>query len=116
MTSGSVTPEQLETFSDLSAAEIDEFVQAWSKLSADARYEIIRVMVETGEADIAKSFDRILAMVLSDNDPRVRRTAIRGLWEASSPTAVNSLIALLDSEADESVIRDHHSRRHRGTT
>jgi hypothetical protein len=71
----------MQNLSGLMGEEEARFSEAWSKLSAEVRREIIQTLGEMSEVDFEMDFAAIFRIAIQDTDPHVRAGAIDGLWE-----------------------------------
>jgi len=88
----------LTHISDLSRSEVGRFRAVWDSFSLERRLELISVMVEQAETNIHLNFHAILRSCLADDDARIRRLAIEGLWEDERVSLVQPLTMLLVSD------------------
>lgn len=85
----------LMALSDAGPAEVRLFKEIWDKVDVARRRKVVHWLVDIAEDNIEADFRAILRVCLGDSDPEVRATAIQGLWEDSSPTLADELVALL---------------------
>jgi HEAT repeat protein len=85
----------LAELSDLSRSQVAEFQAAWHDLRPNRRLELLTAMVEQAETNIHLIFHAALRACLADDDPRVRRLAIEGLWEDEKVSLVQPLSEML---------------------
>ena len=88
----------LTQMSDLSRSEVGQFCAAWDALLPERRLDLVAAMVEQAEANIHLNFHAILRSCLADEDARVRKMAVEGLWEDERVSLVQPLIALLAND------------------
>jgi HEAT repeat protein len=93
----------LKNLSDLSASELGQFQEAWQHYSGQRRHELARAMAAIAEDDATQSFTRIFDWLLDDNDPRIRRLAVDGLWEEAGLRHLPRFMQMLHEDADKDV-------------
>jgi hypothetical protein len=89
----------LTHMSDLTRSEVGQFRAVWEGLQPARRLELVAAMVEQAEANIHLNFHAILRSCLTDEDARVRKLAVEGLWEDERTSLVQPLVALLAGDA-----------------
>jgi HEAT repeat protein len=93
----------LHRFSDLSGSNLALFKTAWPKVSPERRLGLLEDMEELAEADSVVSFDEVAKTALSDNDSRVRASALRLLWECDDPKLIPTYLAMLEKDPEDVV-------------
>lgn len=87
--------------SNLDSQEAERVREVWAELPADLRAESASWLVKMAEADFTLNFNEIFRMAIEDEDARVRKVAIEGLWEDEDVRLVPRLTQRL--QEDESV-------------
>jgi HEAT repeat protein len=98
-----VSMSNLYHLSDLAGADLAALERTWAELPAERRQNILHDLNEIGEANFEVSFEAVFRLGLDDEDPEVRATAIRALWESEDPTLIAPLIDFLATDPDEHV-------------
>ena len=93
----------LFALSNLHATALAELAKAWPALHAEQRTTIVARLVEIAEVDFEVDFSEVFRMCLDDADPRVRTSAIEGLWEVEDVRLVRPLVRALTEDAFEIV-------------
>jgi HEAT repeat protein len=100
--SGSIRSELL-AYSDLSRAAMAEFRARWAVLHDSEREILTASLAELAELSVDVNFNRVFRDLLCDENPRIRRMAITGLWEDSNPDLPGMFFELLGSDPDTDV-------------
>jgi HEAT repeat protein len=96
-----LTRSVLFALSNLHSQALARLAEVWPSLLVDRRVEIVSRLVEMSEADFEVDFGEVFWMCLDDADPRVRASAIEGLWEVEEARLVRPLVrALTEDESD----------------
>jgi HEAT repeat protein len=93
----------LFALSNLHSTALAELAKAWPNLLVERRIEVVTQMVELSEADFEVDFGQVFWMCLDDADPRVRASAIEGLWEVEEVRLVRPLVRALIQDASAMV-------------
>ncbi len=93
----------LRCFSDLSPRDLREFTGLWQEIPLARKQSLLEDLEDITENDTLVCFDEVAKAVLNDEDPTVRVTAIRLLWESDDYKIVPAIIELMDSDPDEGV-------------
>ena len=93
----------LRNLSELNAAEMVQFQDAWPRFSTERRHELLRAMVALAEEHIEYNYNIIFAWTMDDADPRNRVLAIEGLWEDRNPGHLGRLQEMLIHDEDVDV-------------
>ncbi len=86
--------------SDLTDADGVTFRDVWFMLDDERRRNLMRQMVEIGEANFEFDYSGVGWIALDDSDPVVREAAIEALWESESTTVLHRLLEM--AQWDES--------------
>lgn len=95
-----VAMSNLYHLSDLSGADLAALERTWAELPTERRQNILADLNEIGEANFEVTFEAVFRLGLDDEDPEVRATAIRALWESEDPTLIAPLIDFLRTDPD----------------
>ncbi len=87
--------------SNLNNEEEERVRDVWAQLPPDLRVEAASWLVRMAEADFTLDFSQIFRLGMEDDDERVRKTAIEGLWEEEDVRLVPYLAQCL--REDDSV-------------
>jgi hypothetical protein len=93
----------LFALSNLHSKALTELAKAWPALPIERRTEIISLLVEMAEADFEVDFSEVFRMCLDDADPRVRTSAIEGLWEVEDVRLIRPLVRALTEDTSDLV-------------
>ena len=96
-------PTYMHQFSDLDGVNLEALTVVWPQVSPDRRAALLDDLEELAEADTLVSFNNVARMAMTDPDPRVRRTAIRLLWEDEDPRLAAPLINVMQTDPDNLV-------------
>ena len=94
-------PADLPYLSGLLKEESERFSHVWSALPLDVRRELIDFLTHLAEADFEMDFTAIFRIAMYDADPRVRATAIEGLFEDQDVRLVPQFIHILQAAEDD---------------
>ncbi len=86
-----------------SAAEAALFQQRWPELPFVDRRKVMRILVESAEANFEMDFGALFRYALTDPDDEVRFLAVEGLWEEEDAWLVAPLIRLLLNDPSDDV-------------
>jgi len=95
-----VAMANLYHLSDLAGADLAALERTWAELPTERRQNILQDLNEIGEANFEVTFEAVFRLGLDDEDPEVRATAIRALWESEDPTLIAPLIDFLNTDVD----------------
>jgi len=93
----------LYTLSSPDKAQLAQFKAIWGTLPADRRAATMQHLVDLGGDVFEVDFSAIFRVGLTDADPAVRASAVRGLWEDIDPALIAPLLNLLQNDASEAV-------------
>lgn len=94
-------PDDLPYLSGLLQAESERFRRLWSALPLDVRRELVNLLTHLAEADFEMDFTAIFRIAMYDADPKVRATAIAGLFEEQDVRLVPQFIHILQEAQDD---------------
>jgi len=99
------TPDQAPLYylSNLEAEEAERVRAAWAELRTSVRLELTSRLVKMAEADFTLNFGAVFRMAMEDEDARVRKAAIEGLWEDEDVRLVPPLVRRLLQDESASV-------------
>ncbi len=89
-------PTYLHQFSDLEGTDLEALKTVWSQINPRRRFALLEDLENLAESDTLVSFESLGRFALQDEDPHVRRTAIRVLWEAEDPSLASVFLKMLD--------------------
>jgi hypothetical protein len=95
----------LFALSNLHSSSLAQLTEAWPTLPIDRRLDVITQLVEMSEADFEVDFSQVFRFCLDDADPRVRTSAIEGLWEVEDVRLIRPLVRAL-VEDESSLVRE----------
>ncbi len=95
-----VAMSNLYHLSDLAGADLAALERTWAELPTERRQNILADLNEIGEANFEVTFEAVFRLGLDDEDPEVRATAIRALWESEDETLIAPLIDFLHTDPD----------------
>lgn len=93
----------LFALSNLHSKALAQLAETWPTLPADRRAEIAALLVEMAEVDFEVDFSEVFRLCLDDADPRVRASAIEGLWEAEDVRLIRPLVQALTEDPSDLV-------------
>lgn len=94
---------RLVSLSNLAPEELSTLVKVWPSIAVDRRRSILEELVDLAEDNVELNFDAIFLAALEDDDPEVRWTAVRGLWEYQGRDLIEPLVALLHYDVEAQV-------------
>jgi HEAT repeat protein len=97
---------QLTGLSNLDDEEAERFTGAWSETEGGRRLSIVNELEDLAEDNVELNFDVVFKTALHDDDPQVRATAIRGLYEYERPDLIPVLADILRDDTDADVRRE----------
>lgn len=96
----SFPPRYLPRFSDLEAADLDEFVKAWPSVPADRKRQLLKKLKELFEDDTLLSFEGLASKILTDEDSQVRSLALQLLFDTANTRLIPDLIKILQNDPE----------------
>jgi len=96
-------PGYLYRFSDLEANEIAMLEEVWGKLPLQRRQALLEDLEQIGSDDMLLSFEAVGRYALKDEDPKVRKLAVRILHEYELPDLVSTFVQMLKVDSNEEV-------------
>lgn len=97
------SPIHLRRFSDMNQVDLDALKIAWPQIDPNRRANLLEDLEELSVADTLTCFDDLCFMILDDEDPRVRATALRLLWETNQLSFSDRLTEILRKDNDATV-------------
>ena len=91
-------------FSDIPKEDLDLLAEVWPEVWVERRRGLLEDMENLAEGDTLLFFDPVAIMCLKDEDPVVRATAIRLLWQSQEEDLVPLFLTLL-KEDPEAIVR-----------
>jgi HEAT repeat protein len=102
-TDSPLKPRFLYRLSDLDNDELFAFQQTWPKLPLWRRQAMMEDLEQLGMADDLLDYEAISRHTMQDEDPRVRLSAIRILWEYETDDLIPAFQKILESDPDGEV-------------
>jgi hypothetical protein len=96
-------PGYLYRFSDLEAKEIAMLEDVWGTLPMQNRQALMENLEQIGSEDMLLSFEAIGRFTLKDDDPKVRKLAVRILHEYELPDLISIFLQMLETDSNEEV-------------
>ncbi len=93
----------LHRFSDLSGSDLAQFKNIWAKVETNRRAAILEDLEELAESDTVVSFDELAKFSLADDEPRVRETALRLLWENEDKKLIPTYLNMMEKDVNAMV-------------
>lgn len=94
---------ELRKLTEYDYSDQAEFFEAWINVIPERRDEIVRSLVDLAEDNVDSDFRLVLSWILDDPDAQVRKVAIEGLWEETSPRVMRRVIELVENDPDYDV-------------
>jgi HEAT repeat protein len=94
---------KLANLNQLSPDERAQFEQTWPAIDVDRRLQIITDLNDLAEDSPELNFDAVYLESLQDDDARVRKAALDGLWEYEERGLIPTLIELMHDDDDVGV-------------
>ncbi|MEA3459134.1 MAG: HEAT repeat domain-containing protein [Chloroflexota bacterium] len=98
-----ISTSDLYGLSGMGEKEMKRFVQAWSKVPIERRRRILKLLVELTEFSFVVDFGAAFRLCLTDEDAKVRKTAIEGLWEDKDVVLMDTLVRMLKNDPSAQV-------------
>lgn len=99
-------PFAISKLVNLSAIGPDEsslFTEVWMEMDLVRRQRLVDELIDLAEDSVELSFHAVYLIALADRDAALRRRAIQGLWEYEGRDLIDSLVGLVESDADAAV-------------
>jgi HEAT repeat protein len=96
-------PRFLYRLSDLEAVELKQLAAVWPKVPPWRRLALMEDIEQLSENDTLLSFVSLASFAVQDEDPKVRLTAVRTLWNYEDPSLVSIFLNLIDSDSQAEV-------------
>ena len=96
-------PVYLHSFSDINPRELSALKHIWPEVSAKRRQALLEDLEELAEVDTLVSFEDVAKMALKDENPKVRSSAIRLLWEIQDKKLIPVFINLMKNDPEVEV-------------
>jgi HEAT repeat protein len=93
----------LYRLSDLDAEELSTFKETWPKMPSSRRQALMEDLEQLGMADDLLSYEAISRYTMNDEDPRVRLSAIRILWEYDTEDLIPAYLRILETDPEDPV-------------
>lgn len=96
-------PRYLYRFSDLDRGDLSQLRDIWDRVSSWRRQALLEDLEQLGENDYLLSFEALGRFALQDEDPKVRTTAVRVLWEYEEQDLIPYFLNLMNKDSDLNV-------------
>ena len=93
----------LHRFSDLNPADLQALKDVWEQVPAIRRAVLLEDLEDLYDSDTLMSFDELARFALTDENARVRASALRLLWDYQGKDLIPALTQLLEKDPDEVV-------------
>jgi hypothetical protein len=93
----------LQRLSALRRDQADQLGRRWDATDVRRRRKLVQELADLQEDNVEVNFDAVFLLGLKDNDPDVRMTSVRGLWENESADLIGPLTALVAGDSDAAV-------------
>jgi HEAT repeat protein len=100
---GEAAITDLAQLSELGPEQTTAFLAVWPEIELRKRRWLITELIDLAEDNVDLNFDAVFTIALGDRDAEVRRDAIRGLWEHEGRELIDTLVGLLEHDADAGV-------------
>lgn len=90
----------LYRLSDLDAEELEAFKENWPKMPSWRRQALMEDLEQLGMADDLLSYEAISRHTMNDEDPHVRLSAIRILWEYDTEDLIPAYLKILETDPE----------------
>lgn len=94
---------KLVNLSGLRGEELTDFREAWARMTAERRRQVMAELVDLAEDTAELNFDAAYFAGLEDADDAVRLNAVRGLWEYEDRDLIRPLLSLLRTDPSAEV-------------
>jgi HEAT repeat protein len=98
-----LNPRFLYRLSDLGTDELTSFKQTWPKIPSWRRQALMEDLEQLGMADDLLDYEAISRHTMQDEDPLVRLSAIRILWEYETEDLIPDYLKLLETDPESEV-------------
>ncbi len=95
----------LYNLSKLTQESLEIFKETWPTINDERRQSVTQELLEISETNFEVDFDPVFLLVMTDTDPLVRVTAVKGLWEYEHPSLIRPLIHLLKTD-NAAIVRE----------
>ncbi|HSG25131.1 MAG TPA: HEAT repeat domain-containing protein [Anaerolineales bacterium] len=93
----------LSRMSGLEGVELEQLVETWPQVSPLRRQRLLEDIESLTDGSFLMEFDEVFKLGLDDENPQVKQTAIRGLWENEEPAVGLKLIHILQNDPNPEV-------------
>jgi hypothetical protein len=97
---GELAPELIGALSHLISSDLDAVADAWCRLLAERRLEILTQLARAERQQPRHDFNAIYGVALNDTDPRVRRLAVDSIVTENGPVLLDRLITMAVDDPD----------------
>lgn len=93
----------LSSLSGLEGIELEQLEETWPQITPLRRQRLLEDMESLTDGSFIVEFDQVFKLGLEDENPQVKLTAIRGLWETDDPTVALELMEILETDPNPEV-------------
>ena len=101
--SESFPAKYLSRMSGLEGMDLEQLEETWPQITPLRRQRLLEDMESLTDGSFLVEFDEVFKLGLDDENPQVRQTAIRGLWECEDPSVALQLINILQNDPNTEV-------------
>lgn len=95
-----LNPRYLYRLSDLNSVEYKELKEIWTKISIWRRRALVEDLEALGENDFLLTFEAVARLGLKDDDPLVRMTSVRMLWDYEDQDLSGIFLEMAEKDTD----------------
>lgn len=96
-------PAMWNQFSDLLSADIRLLKEKWELVETPRKIALLQDLASLMDYDFQVNFDSFAKACLNDDEPMVRASAIRLLFEYDNKDMIDLMVDILENDADEEV-------------
>ncbi len=93
----------LPRLSGLEGLELEQLAEVWPEILPLRRQRLLEDMELLTDDSFIVNFDEVFKLGLEDENPEVKKTAIRGLWESDEPSVAIAFLEILQSDPNSDV-------------
>ncbi|MCH7662528.1 MAG: HEAT repeat domain-containing protein [Chloroflexi bacterium] len=101
--SNPLSARYLYRFSDLNPEEIAALRNDWGDITIERRQRLMEDLEELEDTNTIVSFEHVFRLAMEDEDPLVRKFAIRSLWNYENPILIPVFIDLMEHDNSDQV-------------
>lgn len=96
-------PTYLSRLSGLEDLELEQLAETWPQITYLRRQRLLEDLEQMADSSFIFDFDAVFKLGLEDENPQVRKVAIRSLWENDERNVAVSLVKILQTDPDTDV-------------